>query len=897
MSGPEAIAFLKAKDQEKKKSSRLKFEALKSKFSPDIDRNDVYNSLEEGTGNDEETMMKIKALRREMNSMDIRDNDSITSMKNHDLNGDFDAVTPRWARSWIANTPRRLSSRSTAATSNSFTPRTNGSNGQLTHRKTGLLSPVKTQDSSPRTQLKSVENRHESPPELTEKQPSLIPNAGGRGDGDADADGHLEQGCWDASSLPPILKQSTYIEEEERFHHSQQQRNIRVITSATSHTEDCSSNCESSNDPPSIASSYEEESYAAIKEGDRIIDETRRKIQQDQNEIGRRKSILYEWQDTIIQMSDKLQDSLLSKDKAKETEWTDVFNRFKVNDALSSSESYDRHLIRNRHYSSPVDTRWDDEANLSDDDGDKTLEVIGNVLLTTAESLANNALDIGSKLSKGLEGLWSSVEEVTHRMSHVPEPMNIYDHEVHDPTANQLKQMLSGHQEHEKRAIIPSHCYNLEDDSDDDDDDELEDAIDGRWFNESHINQTTTTSYKPDPITYNFSDSCSDDDNNIVVESTKSSTTISTTTTTTAVAGSIVHSNSSNSVSLANMSPTTAAAAARPSTAAVSASGANNSINTNEHLFTRSPYNRMDNDSFSYDPLSNEFWASFLQKISESKKTNDSGAVYWGQRLIDSNTSNKYLKDSNTTTTTTTTIHQNNDSDFTENNSRKQGDDDLWEYMEEERKESHQKNYNNNVELKSRIYPSEDDQQQGSINQSVSIATTTTKVDPRRPIEEGKTSGVKFFHFEDDTRDHHGSKGIRSGGHIISDDDDAFYPMSGWTTTSPEAKDDDSVENSLLIKACIKLDTPPYGGSKHIITVSVKDKTLDIACEFCEQYRLANRTYHALACFLLYLEEDADSYPVTIECSLSDIVRCFEVKEVPNVLEEVIEDENEDDDF
>jgi len=801
MSGPEAIAFLKAKDLESKKSSRLKFESLKSKFTSETERSCESNSTGDYVANDEETM-KIKALRRGMKSsisMDLRDHDLISPLKHHDSNGDFDAVTPRWARGWINNSPRRLSSRSTTATPTSFTPRIPriNSSGQLSQSNNGV-SPLRPQCSSSRSQ----NNKYQESTERRDSGSLLHPVVG---------DGNMD--VWYSSTQPAIMKSSISIE------------NGNIDDDTGINATASYSDGQSTVDPPSIASSYDEESYASVNENNRIIDETRAILRNDNDEVVGKKAIINEWQESLIQMSDKLQNSFLKKDKTM-TEWHDVFDRLKVAEPLSSSQSMDENLLLSGQHREIVGTRWNEDADLSYKE-DKTLEVIGNVLLTTAESLASNAIDIGSKLSKGFEGFWSSMEGVM--ITHIPERSDTY--ETNDPTANHLQQLLSGHQEHEKQAIVPSHVYNLECDSDE----ELEDAIDGRWFNESHINRDTN--HKPNPITYNFSDSSDDDSSNI-------------------------NNKGRHIPNQQRTSSSTPINAAFALSANDTAGAVNITNNNNEHLFTRAPYSRMDNESFSYDPLSNEFWASFLQKISESKKTNDSGAVYWGQRLIDSNTSNTYLEAPHSRSS----LHDEDDVEET----KAQKDREILQHEDQDY----------------------DDEGKGR--------TIDRSKDPHPPINQSeklhsllsmdKSSEVTFFHLEDgdDELDLSNLNGKSFG----SDDDEAFYPMSVWTTAT--GKEGPEVENSMLIKACVKLDTPPYGGSKHIIEVSVRDNTLDVACEFCEQYRLANRTYHALACFLLYLEEGAESYPVTIECSLSDIVRCFEFKEVlKEVLEEVQEEDNE----
>eukprot|EP00915_Cephaloidophora_sp_WS-2016_P002498 GHVH01003351.1.p1 GENE.GHVH01003351.1~~GHVH01003351.1.p1 ORF type:complete len:666 (+),score=103.10 GHVH01003351.1:120-2117(+) len=269
-----------------------------------------------------------------------------------------------------------------------------------------------------------------------------------------------------------------------------------------------------------------------------------------------------------------------------------------------------------------------------------------------------------------------------------------------------------------------------------------------------------------------------------------------------------------------------------------------------------------------YDPLSASFWANFASKVSDSKTTTSKGALFWGNTLIDTPTDEPEPQGP-PASLSTGWFQSRRPHPVSSAVSRK------VQFNDFERRLNNHVEYANHHRCSLPPVPTPTRAPRVEFKcRSLPIRQSPSEVD-RFDISGGESTRAEDSQGEA-LSDPMGQKERASSDGALLDDD--FFPMSNWRESE--------LPDLMLLKVMILLDLPPYRGNKHTLNVSMKETSPNAARSFCERFRLPTHTYHALACFLLHLEEDADRFPVCIEVSMSDIQRYFNNRDVPDVSED-----------
>ncbi|KAH0488531.1 MAG: hypothetical protein KVP17_000925 [Porospora cf. gigantea B] len=76
----------------------------------------------------------------------------------------------------------------------------------------------------------------------------------------------------------------------------------------------------------------------------------------------------------------------------------------------------------------------------------------------------------------------------------------------------------------------------------------------------------------------------------------------------------------------------------------------------------------------------------------------------------------------------------------------------------------------------------------------------------------------------------------------------------------------------VLVAATVVLDLAPYAETKHSVYINITDHPAAAARIFCKKFKLDAHVEATLAAFLERVEQEAHDYPVSVECSLSEIL-------------------------
>ncbi|KAH0486546.1 MAG: uncharacterized protein KVP18_000318 [Porospora cf. gigantea A] len=76
----------------------------------------------------------------------------------------------------------------------------------------------------------------------------------------------------------------------------------------------------------------------------------------------------------------------------------------------------------------------------------------------------------------------------------------------------------------------------------------------------------------------------------------------------------------------------------------------------------------------------------------------------------------------------------------------------------------------------------------------------------------------------------------------------------------------------VLVAATVVLDLAPYAETKHSVYINITDHPAAAARIFCKKFKLDAHVQATLAAFLERVEQEAHDYPVSVECSLSEIL-------------------------